>query len=382
MINFLRNAYENEIELENCIKIYNNYDKTLPSFKVLKTQVIKNKIGILFYLFYFIYAIYVFFRLIFSFIILVLLLVFSLVRLNKLGADTNSDFVYFPTDLKAISLIQNVFEQIGSKDKLELKNRLTLFNLVRRLSFIELFEAGLSWIYFYYSILLVNKNRFLIYLNSVDSLFLVLLIKYLEKNKDQVVVTDDQCQRWAYLISNISNNAIFVQHGYIYDFIKFPFKFGNVNTYFIRDMSFIDNFSIYYNVNKFEILKRKINFQNTGFDFALFLASSSPSIDQEIIFLDIFTKNFDIPIIIKKHPIHNYDSNKLKLLYSFANYVCKHDEYPICNIFVSYSSFMEFDYKSNSIETYSLINYCNYNDLIYLISHNLKTYNNVRNVQS
>jgi hypothetical protein len=366
MINILKQAYENEIELEKYIKAQYNFSKNLLNFKVLKCSELQGNMGFLFPLFYFSYSVYVFLRILISFFLLFLFCFLTLFK--KLEIQKPSDVIYFPTNSNAETIIQNVFEQFNFEIKLTSKNKVSIFFLLKNLSVKDLIHVSISSIKFYINLLFYKSNRFLIYLNSIDSIFLILLIKYLKKNNQKVIVTDDQCQRWAFIISNISEKSIFVQHGYISESIKFPHNFGKVDTYFIRDICFKEVFSLYFTVNNFKILRRNIHFTNTGFPFSIFLASSSPYIDKEIEFLKLLRKHFTIPIIVKKHPVHTYNMDKLNNLYSLSDYICKSNENPECNIFVSFSSFMEYDYKSNLIQTISLSEFTNYNDLVKLIA--------------
>jgi hypothetical protein len=62
----------------------------------------------------------------------------------------------------------------------------------------------------------------------------------------------------------------------------------------------------------------------------------------------------DLPIIVKFHPVHRYDSRREKLA-AYANLVYEGSGNPGCRIFVSYGSFMEFDYRRQGIATVSIV---------------------------
>jgi hypothetical protein len=64
-------------------------------------------------------------------------------------------------------------------------------------------------------------------------------------------------------------------------------------------------------------------------------------------------KKHGATVIVKFHPAHVYDSRK-QILAAMADRVCTDDEHPACRVFVSHSSFMEFDYRSRDIQTFSI----------------------------
>lgn len=61
----------------------------------------------------------------------------------------------------------------------------------------------------------------------------------------------------------------------------------------------------------------------------------------------------DLQIIVKFHPVHRYDSRRERLA-AYANLVYEGSGNPGCKIFVSYGSFMEFDYRRQGIATVSI----------------------------
>ena len=371
--NLIFKAYENEIALEKAIKINFGFDKRLMNFKVQKLDSIKTNFGLFFLSFYFFYFFYVLFFQIVNLLYFFLFFLISLFRSNIIVSET----LFFPTDFKAEQFIKNVYEQLGREIDFNHSNRINLFFLLKKLKSTELVEVFFSWISFYFY-LLFKSNRILLFFNSIDSLFLILLVKYISINDQKLIITDDQSQRWAFLISNISKNAIFVQHGFFPDYIRFPHKFGKVDTYFIRDYCFKDVISLYFDVNIFQILNRNISFIDLGFPLSILIASSSPFIDNEIIFLRLLNnlkKDLDFSIIVKKHPAHIYNSKKLDLLYSLCDHVHLTNENPRCNICVSHSSFMQYDYSSNSIHSFSLVDYSDYSELVMSISKIFKSNN-------
>jgi hypothetical protein len=372
--NLIFKAYENEIALEKAMKTIFGFDKSLINFKVQKLDSIKTNFGLFFPFFYFFYFIYVLFFQLFNLFVFILFLLISLFRSNLIA----NDILFLPTDLKAEPIIKNVYEQLLRENDFNHSNRINIFFLLKNLKSLELVEVLFLWVSFYFYLLFFKSNRILLYFNSIDSLFLILLVKYMSNNEKKLIITDDQCQRWAFLISNISKKAIFVQHGFFPNDIKFPHKFGKVDTFFVRDFCFKDIISLSFDVNKFEILNRNISFIDLGFPLSIFIASSSPFIDNEIFFLKILRKlknDLDFSIIVKKHPAHVYNTEKLNLLYSLSDHVYSSNENLMCNIFVSHSSFMQYDYSSNSIHTFSLVDYSDYNELVKSISIILKNNN-------
>lgn len=201
----------------------------------------------------------------------------------------------------------------------------------------------------------IEKRRDMI-LHTRDSVTLIMLTYYAKTNPSHNFVTDDHYQRWSYLLSHNNQNLHIVQHGFIDNNINFKHSFGLVHKLFVRNSSFVECFAKYYNVLEWTLFTPYIKLENHPYAVnGLFLASSFPSIDAEIQFVKLLRQRSDVPLIIKFHPSHHYDERK-QVLCSFANYICPSNQYPACKIFVSNSSFMEYDYRALGIPTVSIIN--------------------------
>jgi hypothetical protein len=191
-------------------------------------------------------------------------------------------------------------------------------------------------------------------LHMRDAIPLLMLTYYVRMNPDHVFVTDDHYQRWAYLLSHNSQNLQIVQHGFIDRDIEFEHKFGVIHRLFVRDQSFVRYFTQYYKVLEWKCFSGLTMLDSNPYAAnAVFLASSFPSIDVEIEFVRALRQQSDTPVIIKFHPSHHYDERK-QALSSFADYVCSKDQNPACMVFVSHSSFMEYDYSALGIHTVSI----------------------------
>ncbi|MBT9493226.1 MAG: hypothetical protein IV107_12990 [Paucibacter sp.] len=193
-----------------------------------------------------------------------------------------------------------------------------------------------------------------IILHARDSLALIML-GYSALSCSDIFVTDDHYQRWSFVLSHASDRFQIVQHGFLDQDICFPHPFGTVETLFIRDAIFFENFDRIYKVSSSKIFKPGTGFELTKCsEGALFLASSFPAIDSELEFISKVKAEENIPLIIKFHPAHTYDGRKAQLA-ALADFVYEGHGNPACRFFASYNSFMEFDYSSAYIPTISIL---------------------------
>ena len=180
-------------------------------------------------------------------------------------------------------------------------------------------------------------------------------------------MTQVHYQRFAFIVSNLEcSNFVIVQHGYIDDSIKFPSEFGKIDNLLLRDLQFLKSFEVYYKVSNYSLLARNKTsiFSSENLRTTCFLASSSPFIDSEIKFAEFFKKKYNIKLLVKKHPTHVYDRNKLKILLSFADKEWVDDlRFPNSHLFVSYGSFLEYEYKSAASFTFKLSDYFSIEEL-------------------
>lgn len=191
-------------------------------------------------------------------------------------------------------------------------------------------------------------------LHSRDALALLGLIK-LAAQPEYVFVTDCHYQRWSFVLSHTAQDLRIVQHGFLDEELLLPNAGGNVSTLYLYDALFRASFERYYAINEHRLFSRKVLFARTPLSSdALFLASSFPSIDEEINLLESLKKSYcDVPIIVKFHPAHRYDARREKLA-AYANLVYDGSCYPACRIFVSHASFMEFEYRRHGFATVSI----------------------------
>lgn len=183
-------------------------------------------------------------------------------------------------------------------------------------------------------------------LHTRDGFSLLLLARFARTFPDHVFATDDHYQRWAFVLSHCSANLVLVQHGYLDRHIKFAHPFGALKVVCIRDESFAGDFLAYYVTEQLVVFSSLHALVPVGGrDDALFLASSFPSIDQEIALLRLLSGRLAAPVIVKFHPSHSYDDRKA-LLAELASHTCSPSDYPQCQVFVSFNSFMEYDYRA------------------------------------
>lgn len=191
-------------------------------------------------------------------------------------------------------------------------------------------------------------------LHGHDALALLGLVN-LARQARGIFVTDDHYQRWAHVLSLTAEDFRIVQHGFLDEELVLPHLGGVVTCLYLRDSLFRESFERYYDIADHRLFSPLSSFVQTPLSGdALLLASSFPSIDEEIRLLHAIRASCrDLPIIVKFHPVHRYDSRREKLA-ECASLVYKGLGNPGCRIFASYGSFMEFDYRRQGIATVSI----------------------------
>lgn len=192
-------------------------------------------------------------------------------------------------------------------------------------------------------------------LHSRDALNLLLLAKFARLQYGDVFVTDDHYQRWAYVLSHNAVRFYLVQHGVLDHLICFPHRYGRISKAYVRDQDSINTFRNYYqSVVDAKIYTPVVPLVSNPFSSqGVFLASSFPSLQEEIEVARELKQYGFIPIIVKLHPVHKYDKRVDSLLF-LADYICQPNESPACKFFVSHSSSMELIYQSHGIPTVSI----------------------------
>lgn len=240
-------------------------------------------------------------------------------------------------------------------------------NLLIRISKKALFNYLFFFFHFTFYVIKQRYNWFLFFLNYKDLLNLYLLSNYLIENPKLSVFSDDHYQRNAFIVSNLQGQNYYVlQHGFIDDSIKFPKRFGKINSLLIYDLSYLNKFKCYFDVVNHAIVKtnsfcfsKRSDLKNT-----CFIASSSPYVDFEIEFAKLFKSRYRFKIILKKHPKHVYDTNKFREFEKIFDEEWLDEEcFPNSGLFISYASFLETYYKSNGINTFNLKSYSKIEDI-------------------
>jgi hypothetical protein len=169
--------------------------------------------------------------------------------------------------------------------------------------------------------------------------------------------TDDHFQRFAFITSRFSKKSFIFQHG----FVEPPSTlqgFGSIEVVFCYNHSFLAEFSKYipvidhvvfisgcHEVNDLHLPSKKP---------VLLLASSAPFIEYEINFLKHNAsrlKNFFV--VLKVHPLHAYCS-RLSELKSLVDSSLDGGMMPLCQLVVSYNSFLNFQYESIGVKSLTL----------------------------
>jgi hypothetical protein len=192
------------------------------------------------------------------------------------------------------------------------------------------------------------------FLHARDAFLLLMLAHYARSHASHCFITDDHYQRWSYVLSHTASHFAIAQHGFLDPHIAFHNRFGQLHALYVRDESFTGQFAAYYRISEATVFAPLVLLTDNPFsDKALFLASSFPWIDQEITLVKAVRAKLNVPVIVKFHPSHTYDERKLQLA-ALASHVCVKTENPACKVFVSHSSFMEYDYRSKGIASFSI----------------------------
>lgn len=348
-------SFINEIKLESHIAGKFSIAKEFIPFKVLQLSSIFRSPNFFYFFFLFIFCLYVFllqFIIGFLFLVSYPVSIFFNSKKQKNLIITSKSYHGLMTDAIAhINLSENDF--IYAR----------ILNLMRHVRHVRLASYFFFLIRFTKYVILNSKQKLTLFLFYKDLLKIYLLSAYILDNPEIIVLTEDHYQRHAFICSNLDfYKFVIVQHGFIDDSIVFPFKFGKIDNLVIRDNQFLKSFEKYYQVINHNVLLRNPAslFSSINLTASCFLASSSPFIDSEIKFVEFFKNNYDIKLIIKKHPRHVYNSEKLNTLLSFSDELWVDDyKFPNSLLFVSHSSFLEFDFKSAGSHTFRLSNYSN-----------------------
>jgi hypothetical protein len=194
-------------------------------------------------------------------------------------------------------------------------------------------------------------------LHMRDAFPLIMLCHYIDTHPHHWFATDCHYQRWSFLLSHSAPCWALVQHGFLDPEIELANECGSVPILFGRDDFFYDQFRRFYRINRFTKFAPIEGLQPNEFaERALFLASSFPSIEEEILVLRAIKRRVDVPLIVKFHPSHVYDERKSELA-ALADLICSGADYPDCKVFISNNSFMEYDYRALGKKTFAISNF-------------------------
>lgn len=198
-----------------------------------------------------------------------------------------------------------------------------------------------------------GKERRDLLLHARDALE-VIAITLLARDKGLRVATDDHYQRWAYVLSHAARECRIVQHGFVDEGLTMPHQGGPVAVLYLRDELFLPAFRSHYEIQRCRRFAPCTSFAEVppGHE-GILLASSFPSIDDEIRLVDAIRASSDVPILVKFHPAHRYDARR-EVLAARVTAVYDGKGNPRCRVFVSHGSFMEFDYRSRGIPSVSI----------------------------
>lgn len=345
------------IENERCLDLRYRATRTglrdhdpVPNYKVMKQLALRNQLGLLYRPF-----------IIFALVLIPTLAVFQwllamLVSATHSGRASGATLHIIPTAPVNIGLIEAALcADPTLKGRSQDRDSLALDRLSRELGLSGVLLCIASHVRLLRHILRTDcRNRTDLLLHSRDAFVLLMLVCYVRRHPTHVFATDDHYQRWAFLLSHYCEDFRIVQHGFLDSSIRFPHSFGKVRTVYVRDPIFVPEFATYYRIAESRAFSPvRYLAPNPFSEEGLFLASSFPSIDEEIDLVRLVKAHRNVPIIVKFHPAHTYDSRKQQLV-ALASYVCSGDDHPACQMFISHNSFMEFAYKACGVPTFSI----------------------------
>lgn len=194
-------------------------------------------------------------------------------------------------------------------------------------------------------------------LHARDAFQLIMLCYYIDAHPHHWFATECHYQRWSFLLSHSAPRWTLVQHGFLDTEIDLINECGSVPILFGRSDLFYGQFRRLYRIGRFAKFAPIERLQPNKFsERALFLASSAPSISEEITVLRGIKERVDVPVIVKFHPSHSYDERKMELA-ALADLICSGADYPDCKVFVSNNSFMEYDYQFVGKKTFAISNF-------------------------
>lgn len=275
----------------------------------------------------------------------------GLLRPGARPATGSSDDLMFATVAPNRALILAAARQSpdGPCEPVELTYRLIATALSGR----ERCVVATALFTLYGRILRTSGARADLALHARDALGMLALAAFAQQRPERRFWTDDHYQRWAFVLSHAPARLHVVQHGFFDTGIEFPVRFGPIDLLAVRHDRFITQFATYFDVRRWYIFVNDLSFDDLEQDHVLLLASSAPHIDEEIALLRAIRPGLGRPIAVKLHPAHRYDNRRQSLL-DLADIVCAPHQRPRADIFVSHSSFMEFDYAAAGAATCSI----------------------------
>jgi len=319
----------------------------IPNYKVIKLVAIRNRLG-------FFYPVVISFAplgVFLSTLVLCLSAIFGALFFGS-GVNVQYDFMLHQnTSLSNDRIKSALLDNVG-KDVKFVDMPSTPFQLGRLIGVAKVVQAMLIQFMLWIKIFKLSDGvRNDMILHSRDSFVLSMVALYVY-DCDEAIVTDSHYQRYCFIFSHLARDFRIVQHGFLDRSLAFPNAFGTINNLYIRDVMFEEQFRCYYAVNSVIVFSSRVQLEQCS-SAEILLASSFPAIDHEVEYLCLLKKHLDVSVAVKFHPAHVYDKRKNQLR-DVSDVIINDCKYPKCNIFVSYNSFMEFDYRDNDIPTVSI----------------------------
>ncbi|USU14149.1 hypothetical protein NF701_17760 (plasmid) [Sphingomonadaceae bacterium OTU29THOMA1] len=277
----------------------------------------------------------------------------GLVRLIGHRAACRHEVLMVPTVPSNRALLQSAAEQAPDAGFNIRPVELTHHGMVRALNRTSRWNVACATVLLYRFLLQEPNGRLSLALHARDTFDMLTLVAFSDQEDGVTIWTEDHYQRWAYVLSHSKCRLRVAQHGFFDETINFPDSFGKIDTLGVRSEPYATMFGRYFHVVEWFLFSTSSSFDDLNHGSLLLLASSSPHIDAEIDLLERLRNRITLPIAVKLHPAHRYDARSERLL-ALADIRVSATEKPRAEIFVSWNSFMEFDYQVAGTATWSI----------------------------
>lgn len=185
-----------------------------------------------------------------------------------------------------------------------------------------------------------------------DTICFAQLLSNQNSNKKINFFITSHYDRWSYLLSCYSNsNSNIIQHGFLSQNLNIPYKLSHINTIYITNNKFIDDFNMYIKkVNEYILFTYKLKFKHFKFNnknTIILVISSVHNFKHEEDLLHRLSLGGNYNLIYKLHPVYMNLNNNLpdSVIIVDKSYI-----FPTCDLVLHSGSYLAYEYFSNGIK--------------------------------